>query len=204
MTIEQVISLAKGGELKQLAIDDEDIVGYINLGMLELYKRFPLKTEEYIIDLVEGQTDYTMPSDYMWIVAAYGEILEDEVATVTVKSLPVNKEDDPNSINTSSWNGVQIPLVVDGGRVSIIYAAAPTTYTVGDMSVDIELPLQMIEALLTYMAYCGHGTIDSEVQTESSVHYQRFEAACDRLLIKGMFNEDDMYMDTRLVDRCFV
>ena len=48
MTIRQVIDLAKSSELTGLPVasKDETVLGFINLGVLELYKRFTLKVEE--------------------------------------------------------------------------------------------------------------------------------------------------------------
>ena len=75
ITAREFIKLAKNSELKQLAIanDEEAVLGYINLGLLELYKRLPVKTKEHIIDLEDGVDEYEMPEDFLWIVAAYAE-----------------------------------------------------------------------------------------------------------------------------------
>ena len=47
MTVRQVIDLARGRELRQLAVKDDitTLLGYYNMGVIELYKRFPLKVE---------------------------------------------------------------------------------------------------------------------------------------------------------------
>ena len=106
MTVRQVIDLAKASELTGLpaASKDETVLGFINLGVLELYKRFTLSVEEWIIALEDGQSYYTAPEDFMWIIAAYGEVGMDSVQEVNV--LPVNEEDNPLSINTVGWNKV--------------------------------------------------------------------------------------------------
>lgn len=205
MTVQEVIDLAKTSELKSLAIgNDENVVlGYLNMGVLELYKRFPLKVEEHIIELQEGVSIYEMPQDFMWIIAAYGEVDEDDEINV-VNILPVNKEDDPLSINTIGWNKVQVPLSVTGAYISIIYSASPYWYKVTDLEENLDLPPQMLDALLDYIAYKGHASIDSGVNTEDSVFYQKFEAACNKVLTAGMFNMDDMNMDSRIKDKGFV
>lgn len=202
MTVRQIIDLAKSSELNGtvLANKDDVILGFMNLGVLELHKRFQLKLEEYIIELVDGQDVYTMPSDYMWIVAAYGEV--DIRSTETVNVLPVNEEDNPLSINTIGWNKLQVPVSIEGAYVSIIYVASPTAYTLTDETVD--LPPQMIEALLAYIGYRANAAIDSGVQTEDSVWYQRFEHMCDKLREYGMVNSDDMFMNKRITTRGFV
>ena len=43
-----------------------------------------------------------MPADFMWIVAAYGEV--PITSTDSVNALPINEEDNPLSINTVGWN----------------------------------------------------------------------------------------------------
>lgn len=204
MTVKQVIDLAKASELTGLpaASKDETVLGFINLGVLELYKRFTLSVEEWIIALEDGQSYYTAPEDFMWIIAAYGEVGMDSVQEVNV--LPVNEEDNPLSINTVGWNKVQVPLSVTGAYVSIIYAATPEVYSVTDMDKTVNIPPQMIEALLAYIGWRANSTIDTGIQTEDTVWYNRFESSCSRLEVKGLINANDVVMTNRLNMRGFV
>lgn len=204
MTVGQIIDLAKYGELNGLNVSGkpEILVGYLNLGVLELYKRFQLKVEEFLIELQDTIDIYSMPSNFMWLIAAYGEVPIDSVESVNI--LPVNEEDNPLSINTVGWNKVQVPVSVAGAYVSIIYVATPPVYTVNELDAEVELPAQMIEALLAYMGYRANSAIDSGVQTEDSVYYQRFEASCEKLRQYGMVNSDDMFMNKRIALRGFV
>ena len=204
MTVRQVIDLAKASELTGLpaASKDETVLGFINLGVLELYKRFTLSVEEWIIALEDGQSYYTAPEDFMWIIAAYGEVGMDSVQEVNV--LPVNEEDNPLSINTDGWNKVQVPLRVTGAYVSIIYAATPEVYSVTDMDKTVNIPPQMIEALLAYIGWRANSTIDTGIQTEDTVWYNRFESSCSRLEVKGFINANDVVMTNRLNMRGFV
>ena len=204
MTVKQVIDLAKASELTGLpaASKDETVLGFINLGVLELYKRFTLSVEEWIIALEDGQSYYTAPEDFMWIIAAYGEVGMDSVQEVNV--LPVNEEDNPLSINTVGWNKVQVPLSVTGAYVSIIYAATPEVYSITDMDKTVNIPPQMIEALLAYIGWRANSTIDTGIQTEDTVWYNRFESSCSRLEVKGFINANDVVMTNRLNMRGFV
>ena len=204
MTVRQVIDLAKASELTGLpaASKDETVLGFINLGVLELYKRFTLSVEEWIIALEDGQSYYTAPEDFMWIIAAYGEVGMDSVQEVNV--LPVNEEDNPLSINTVGWNKVQVPLSVTGAYVSIIYAATPEVYSITDMNKPVNIPPQMVEALLAYIGWRANSTIDTGIQTEDTVWYNRFESSCSRLEVKGFINANDMVMTNRLNMRGFV
>lgn len=204
MTIRQVIDLAKTSELANLSIGNKDeiVLGYINLGMIELYKRFNLRVEEWVITLEDNVDIYTTPSDFMWAIAAYGEVTDNQ--TDSVNELPINEEDNPLSINTVKWNKAQIPLSIAGAYVSVIYAASPVYYAMTDLEKEIDLPIQMIDAMLAYIGYKANSTIDSGIQTEDSVWYAKFEASCARLEEKSMHNSNDMFMNKRLDTRGFV
>lgn len=204
MTVGQVIELAKVSELNGLKIGENttNVLGFLNLGVLELYKRFSLKVEEYIITLEDMVDIYVMPSNYMWIIAAYGEV--DIRSTEVVNELPINEEDNPLSVNTVGWNKIQVPVSVSGAYISIIYVARPEIYEVGDIGVELDLPPQMIEPLLAYIGYRANATIDNGVQSEDNAWYIRFENSCNRIRQESMINSDDMFMNSRISKRGFI
>lgn len=204
MTVGQVIELAKVSELNGLKIGENttNVLGFLNLGVLELYKRFSLKVEEYIITLEDMVDIYVMPSNYMWIIAAYGEV--DIRSTEVVNELPINEEDNPLSVNTVGWNKIQVPVSVSGAYISIIYVARPEMYEVGDIGVELDLPPQMIEPLLAYIGYRANATIDNGVQSEDNAWYIRFENSCNRIRQESMINSDDMFMNSRISKRGFI
>ena len=60
MTVQQIIDMAKAGELKNLVLDTDTILAALNLGIIELYKRFPLRVEEAIVSLDGSKQYYKM------------------------------------------------------------------------------------------------------------------------------------------------
>lgn len=204
MQVQQVINLAKDSELKNLHVGgDEVVLSYLNMGLIELYKRFALQVNEHVVNLEDEVEIYDMPDDFMWLVTAYGEVPEDD-KTSFVNILPINEEDNPLSVNMVNWYQVQIPLALTGEYVSLIYRAAPPYLTTADLSNRIPIPVQMIEPLTTYMGYKAHASLDANVQDENNTYYQRFEIACERIQKEGMFTSDDLSMDERLKSRGFV
>lgn len=206
MTIQQAIDLAKSGKLKNSNIvnDNVAILGALNLGLIELYKRFPLRVDEAIITLRDAKTEYKLDgtdvdvslptgSRFMWVVAAYQEV-EDAIdkTKVTTVQIAVNEEENPLSVQTVSWNSVQFPVVSEGAYVSIIYVAAPKMYSMGELTSTLPLPPQMLEPLMEYMCYQANSTLDAEVDTDK--YYQRFEASCSRIEMRGMTTSDDLDM----------
>jgi len=214
MTVGQVIELAKAGEVKSLAVKDnlDSLIGYLNLGLLELYKRFPIDTEELILTLGEdgtpensytmiSDTIYKMPDNFMYLITAYDEV--PETSNELVAEIPINEEDNPLSINTISWNKVQVPLVVQGAHLSLIYASSPSYFTIDSLDEEVPLPAQLIEPLLMYIAYKGHSSVESSPQQEDAVLYARFEGSCDVVRTLGIFTGDDLSMSGRIFTRGF-
>ena len=204
MTVRQVIELAKASELNGLSTANKDdvVLGFLNMGVLELYKRFTLKVEEYVVTLEDNVSIYKMPDDFMWLVAAYGEV--DVRSPMLVNVLPVNEEDNPLSINTVSWNKVQVPVSSYGSYISLIYVASPDMYSILELDETIDLPAQMLEPLLSYIGYRANASIDTGVQTEDNAWYIRFENSCTRVRTEGMMNNNDMFTNGRIDTRGFV
>ena len=216
MTANEVITLAQGGVLRQLSTSIKDntalLTGYINLGMIELYKRFVLKTDEAIVTLQDGKTVYSldgtdsdvdMAGEFMYLIAAYGDSSEDDYSTDDL-ILPINSEDDLYSINTISYNQVQIPLITAGAYVSLIYGSKPTKVTSLTLDNELDIPDQLVKPLLEYIGYEAHASMNDNTNTESNVHYQRFEAACNIVRQYGVgIAPDDIDMRSRIDKRCF-
>ena len=205
MTVQNAIDLAASTKLKNIAVakDTATVLGYLNLGITELYKRFPLRVDEAIVTLKDNKTEYkvdgtdtdvSMPADsqFMWLVSAYQEVEDTETTEFDTVLMPVNEEDNPMSLQTVAWNTVQIPLSITGAYVSLIYVAAPVYYTTSDLAEQLPLPPQMVEPLMEYMCYQANGTLDAEIDTDK--YYQRFEASCSRIEMRGMITSDDLEM----------
>ena len=193
MLVSDIITDAKYGELRQLAVkDDVDaVISFINMGMLELYKRFNLRTEEAIVSLDANTTIYTLDPDLdninmlddcdlMYIVGIY-----DEDGNI----VGLNNEDEPNSVLTPSYDTIQVPNPADGTYLSVMYIATPTRLTA--TTDTVKLPASLYEALLHYIGYRGHGSIDGNINTENNTHYMRFEKSCTTAKEYGLVTADE-------------
>jgi hypothetical protein len=208
MIIQDVVSLAKYSELSGVAVknDINAITAFINLGLLELYKRFPIKVEEHLVSLVDGSYYYEMPTNFMYALEAFGEIPEgSEEKSV---SIPINDEDNVASIMFVDWNTVQIPSAITGGHVSIVYVAKPNRVTATqaeDGVTELDLPDTLLEALLSYVGYRGHLGVKGDSQSENNAHLQRFERSCLKVEELGIGSPaDSMSMDERIGTKGFV
>jgi hypothetical protein len=194
MLVSQIIDLAASSELRNLAVrtDTAAVIGFINLGMLELHKRFTLRSEEAIITMRDGKSLYSLdgtdpdvvitnPADFIVIVEC-----SDEVGDV----LSINDESNALGIMTPSYNTVEIINVTDGARLSVIYRSSVAFIT--SRTDNVVLPPQLLESLLNYIGYRGNSTITADARAENNTHYMRFEHSCQRVLDNGLISEDDM------------
>jgi len=213
MTVMDIIEYAKYGELAQLnvikqlnssvaseVIDAEKkLISYINLGLIELYKRFNLKTDEEVLIMAEDQTLYTITSaNFNSVYMVYDEKGD---------YFPINDEEDNDSIMTPSYNILQIANAVPGEAIYVIYNASPDKLVWAENlnTIVVGVPPAMLEALLHYIGYRGHAAMNGNVDAGNNTHYNRFEASCASMLELGVVPTDDRIVSgTKLEDKGFV
>jgi len=207
MIIQDVITLAKYSELSGVSSknDIDAIVSFMNLGMIELYKRFPIKVEEHLIALYTNELFYTMPSDFMYAVTVYGEAEEGSSDQSVV--VPINDDSDPLSVFFTSWNQLQVPAPETGSYLSLIYIAKPeriTSVQAADGITELAIPDTLVDALLSFIGFRGHLGVKSDSQSENNAHWKRFERNCDKAIELGVATPaDTMNMPGRITDRGF-
>lgn len=204
MIAQDIIDLAKYSEIGSLAIKEDNaaLLLFMNMGMLELYKRFPIKTEEFIIELIPGTTIYDLPENFMYGMSAHGEI--EEGSEKISSDLPINDEDEPESIFFPSHTQVQIPETATGEHISLIYVAKPTKITVDTLDQEVELPDTLVEALTSYIGYRAHMSVRGDGNAENNAHWVRFDRSCKKARELGVaYPIDSWRMIERIIDRGF-
>ena len=199
MLINQVIDMARGGELSNLSEDsitDAKVLGYINLGLIELHKRFALRTDEAIITMsVGGASSDTLyrvdtTDTRVQMSAEYDILTIQEAYDEEGSRLRLNVEDDDLGIMTPSFDTVQIPNPSDGERIAIVYTTGPKYVTA--VTDRLAAPISLLEALLHYVGYRAHGSIDGALAAENNSHYQRFEASIKNAITLGLVAPDNI------------
>lgn len=205
MILQDVVDLARLSELSSTALkDDPDaIMLFLNMGLIEIHKRFAVKVEEHIVTLIEGTSLYPLPADFMYALTAYGETSETDVGEVAEVS--INDATDPFSVFIPSYKQIQVPLTATGAYVSLTYVAKPLSYDVDDLAEELDLPDTLVEPLLHYIGYKAHLGIRGDAQSENNAHFYRFEKACDKARELGVaVPMDPLDMGTRIHNRGFV
>lgn len=201
-----ILANARNRELKNLSPKDktdEVIVNYINIALVELYSMFQLRTDELILNLKTGKTVYKLDgtdpdvykdgvlyrsNDFMTVVNAYDENGE----------ISINNSNDSLSVFTVAYNKVQVPYATTGEHIALVYRTAPTEVVFVDdgsgnaVDAEVELPIHMMEALLSHIGYSAYSSIDTAQEIETDKHMQRFDRACKRLEAYGLVPQDTL------------
>ena len=202
MKLSEIFSQLTYGELSQIHLGGADtgvidetnypkVLAHLNMGLLALYKRFPIKQSRTTITMVPGTPSYTLSvPDLLKIERVYTEKqfemgLNDEsdiysnytpVANVLVLAPDVvaQGQDLPDPLKTSTlevvYRASHPMLLIDGGG-----------YLDPD-EVDVELPYSHLEPLLYYVA----SRVNNPMGMSQEFHagnswYAKYEAACQEL-----------------------
>jgi len=194
MTVQEVINLAKAGELKQLSIKEDNnvLLGFVNMGILELYKRFPLEEAEAILWLTRGKTEYKLDGtdEDVHMDANKKVLMITKAFDEQGDSVAINDPDYKNilGINTPTYNTVEVPYIEEDEYMSIMYRVTPKFLT--SVAEEVPIPPQLLEALLNYIGYRGHGSVNGELKTENQSHYIRFDNSCKRVVLEGLIQPE--------------
>jgi hypothetical protein len=199
MKVEEIIELAQNSELKQLKVGEEPltVLGYVNMGILELHKRFNLIQHEAIINMVAEKTVYRLDgtdTDVIIDLSRNSFLKVDEVYDYESKKLPLNDKSIDTSLFTPEYNVIQIPVIalIPTKSLNVDYRATPNFLT--NVKAYVPLPLQFVEALLCYIGYRAHGSIKAgDRQTPGDDrYYKKFVASCNQIKAEGLIVADTL------------
>lgn len=205
MLLQDLLDTARYSELHGTSIKDNDkaIISFLNLGMLELYKRFPLSQNEYTVQVGTTTASYALPSNFMYALEAYDDVVVDGEGKPV--PLPINDSSQETSVYFPSHKILQVPVYEGRTTVSVIYVGKPQSYTINDLSLEVDVPETLIECLMHFIGYKAHLGIKGDGQSENNAHWARFERSCKQALELGVaFPADSWRMGDRINDRGFV
>ena len=193
MKAKNIIEFAVHGELNQLYLGKiaanvperqeniNAIISYINLGVIELYKRFAIATKKVTINDLTNDATTVIEDDFMYVVSCTGN---DDDKT----DIPINDVLADLSIFQSAPFEFQVQATEDAPEtitaVHVVYSVSPTLITKEEDNVLINN--QYLEALVNYIAYKGHASISGNTDEENNAYYQRFEASCKNITRLGL------------------
>ena len=199
------------GELSQLALGNSEgagiqrtdwpmLIDHINIGLLELHKRFDIKRKNlvieqyeqiqlYILDRRFAKTNVESLEPIKYIDDSEYDPFDDEVLKIERVfdelgiEYPLNDDVAYNSLHTPQTNAIQVPLTFVDNTFYVEYRASHKLIDryVDPKETEVDLPLVYLEALLSYVASRAHSPFASQTNQESQTYMMKFEAACAKI-----------------------
>lgn len=199
MKLDYIFTQLCVGEFDQLNLADADggtiaekhrrrVTAHINMGLLDLHKRFNLKEGHATLALQPGVATYTLGQP---------DLLKlERVTTPDGQELVLNDPGHPGSATTPSYNQLRLPAgVVSQGHptLELTYrcAPAPLPMTAEAMavpeSVEVDLPMSHLQALLLFCASRVHNPLGLVNEANlGNLFLARYEAECRLLKGEGL------------------
>ena len=220
MLVNDFFNLCKVGVTKQFVLDEPAMFAYLNLALTEVYKKFDISMQEQIITAQSTMNEYQLVSDVMVVSAVYtdakylehsgqyGTSAIDTVSslaaysTATIASLPINDDNDPNSVYTPNTGILVIPYPKDSQLLSVIYKASPKVYTSEDLESELLIEAQYISPMVMYVGYLANLGLETG-QGQSMLLLTMFNQACAEIVNHGL-HSTNVVVNDKLSMRGFV
>lgn len=201
----------------------KQILPFINLGLINLYSRFPIKTNWVRIRLYENITIYHLDKKYLQSNTESSEPIKyiedadnnfplldriikiDQVFAGSGVELPVNNDKHCLSVFTPYANTIQVPCPKEGDSISVIYRAAPKKISDScDTETDIDIPYPYLNALIYFILSKVLGKRDRiDSKQEGQLYMSYYEKECRDLENFGV-EQAPNNTNTKFMQRGFV
>ena len=223
LLLSELFDYLSSGEFAQLSIgglkeggirelDYPRLINLTNLGLLEIYKRLPLKVRELRLDLQDGVSNYKLHTDHAytdpnstddtdypkWLIDSAANPFTDDVLFIQEvydelgNELPLNDDYEDDSVFTPIYDTIQVPYARADITLAVIYRASPTKIsnaTTDPTSVRVSIPDQLIDALAAFIAYKVTAPLTDE--SDSKFSFSAFEASIARVKKYGLENYEN-------------
>lgn len=208
------ISLSKNGGDNLEEQDYEKVIGHINLGILEIYKRFKFLQNEITIHVDPSVSVYYLHLDRLALEhninkTEYLQIPEDSEGCLNIieiigafaedgTELIMNNRFLTPSILRVANDTLKISKVDVARKIDITYKAFPTKIEFEDdfdpEEVILHIPDTVIDPLLNFIAarvYKPTGSNDSSINSDKSINYEKkYELAMQKIDMYGLEGEN--------------
>lgn len=205
--------LKDGGEIN--SADYPQVISFINLAMVELYKKFLLLEKNVTIQLLPNILEYELTYDhavsnpapvdedlprYIMDVGYNTPFTEDvlqihSVYDLNFEEIPINDLNERTSVFTPFDNVLQVPYPDQGDYLDLIYHAYPKKIDLqlSDPTAEqVRIPAQLLSALLAYVGFRAHISLPAGDKSKATEHLSRFTGICNEIRLLGTLNQANL------------
>ena len=222
MKVSQFLSFVRDSELSNLSSNsftDDRLISFMNLGIIELSKRFRLATKVETIQTSMYTHIYTLRHsdviNILDIIDSTGKSLipqrTSDSESYDYKLMSNNsfllkrKFDYVESITHTKVKGGELEDIqeVQAPDLSLVVVYSAIADLVTDKEDDLPIPELFIEALMSYVGYKSYRTLGANGQNDSSEKWKVFEYCCS-LVSNSSFAGNDIILGNSVQSKGFV
>ena len=222
MKVSQFLSFVRDSELSNLSSNsftDDRLISFMNLGIIELSKRFRLATKVETIQTSMYTHIYTLRHsdviNILDIIDSTGKSLipqrTSDSESYDYKLMSNNsfllkrKFDYVESITHTPVKGGELEDIqeVQAPDLSLVVVYSAIADLVTDKEDDLPIPELFIEALMSYVGYKSYRTLGANGQNDSSEKWKVFEYCCS-LVTNSSFAGNDIILGNSVQSKGFV
>lgn len=222
MKVSQFLSFVRDSELSNLSSNsftDDRLISFMNLGIIELSKRFRLATKVETIQTSMYTHMYTLRHsdviNILDIIDSTGKSLipqrTSDSESYDYKLMSNNsfllkrKFDYVESITHTPVKGGELEDIqeVQAPDLSLVVVYSAIADLVTDKEDDLPIPELFIEALMSYVGYKSYRTLGANGQNDSSEKWKVFEYCCS-LVTNSSYAGDDTILGNSVQSKGFV
>lgn len=226
MELQRIIDTLKYGELANVYTEDkqDQLVTFINLGLTQLYSKFPISEKQVTIQqypqisLYKLQRDFARSNRGSHVIHKYildtpddpfmGDVLFiTAVYDETGHPIPLNDEHNHHSYFLASFDTLQIPNANENMTTFIVYRAQPKYLKLDNYKLtdDIHIPECLLEALTSYVGFKSLQSIGGPENIQlAQAMYQRFTEICTNVITDNLLGNNVSPTNLKLRMRGYV
>jgi hypothetical protein len=214
MKLKDLINILRYGELTNISWDNESripqVIAQINLGLLNLYSKFPILEKSIAIAQYPHISIYNLTSQYArtntestetykYILDTQLDPFKDDILQITAatdefgRSIPLNDDNAPDSWFLPAYNQLQIPNATLDETAFLIYRAKPEYIDpeTKDLDIEVFMPQYLVDPLVNYVAYkifIGMGGENAQI---AAIYQQLYEKQCMDIANSNLLNNSN-------------
>ncbi len=217
------LSLVSNGKVLEEAIPK--VVDAINESLLRLHTQLPIKENSLIVELYEGRTEYPLTSEHS-VRNAKGSIYDgfdyyimdteanpfvDDILVIQEvwddldRERPLNDPIHPLAVFTPEPNFISVNYSPDVRVLNVIYRAKHIILTPDNFTDKVDIPSNLIGALLSYTAYLLYSDLNTEIAVQNSQKYfAEYQNIIQEVIQNGTIAPDKLANGIKFFNRGWV
>lgn len=187
------LSYCNGGFVKPEFF--ERVIDAINESLSRLYTIFNINEESVLVTVEEGVATLPLKDKILYVTRVYDNFGQ---------PYTINNPEEKFNISVTART-LTAHVEEDIKNLQVFYRVKHKELTTEDLETDLEIPDNLIGALLSYAAYLLHSDMNTEVAIANAQKYlSEYQMVVNEVIQQGTINPDTLLLNKKFNSRGFI